>query len=118
MHPSSSYKYLYFSHFTQSLHFMPSEGEILSSMTVCSCHVTYAFQSQSSLAKWLSVHLRTKWFSVQAQLQSLNFLPCLNCFYLRNGRHGSGFDESRSYFSGKLKRRRETDMQREIEAKQ
>ena len=34
-------------------------------MTVCSCRVTYAFQSEStlySLAKWLSVHLRTKWF--------------------------------------------------------
>ena len=28
------------------------------------------------------------------------------------------FDKSRSYFSGKLKRRRETDMQTEIEAKQ
>ena len=34
-------------------------------LTACSCHVTYAFQSEStlySLAKWLSVHLRTKWF--------------------------------------------------------
>ena len=49
-------------------------------LTVCSCHVTYAFQSEStfsclnikellaqkrckicSLAKWLSVCLRTKW---------------------------------------------------------
>ena len=28
------------------------------------------------------------------------------------------FDKSRSYFSGKLKQRRETDMQTEIEAKQ
>ena len=67
-------------------------------MTVCSCHVTYAFQSEStlysclnvkellarsrreiwrwsnlnlkaSLAKWLSVRLRTKWFWVRVQLQ-------------------------------------------------
>ena len=54
---------------------------------VCSCHVTYAFESEStlysclnvkellarsrSLAKWLSVRLRTKWFWVRVQLQSL-----------------------------------------------
>ena len=46
-------------------------------MTVCSCHVTYAFQSEStlSLVKWLSVRLRTKWFWVRVQLQSLkNFV--------------------------------------------
>ena len=80
--------------------------------TVCSCHVTYTFQSEStlysslnvkkllarsrreiwrlsdcnwtrtqnhlvlkrtvSLAKWLSVRLRTKWFWFQVQLESLN----------------------------------------------
>ena len=43
-------------------------------LTACSCHVTYAFQSEStlySLAKWLSVHLRTKWFWVRVQLQLL-----------------------------------------------
>ena len=42
-------------------------------MTVCSYHVTYAFQSEStrySLTKWLSVRLRTKWLWVQFQLQS------------------------------------------------
>ena len=79
-------------------------------MNVCSCHVTYTFQSESTLytclnvkellaqsrreiwslsdcnwtrtqnhlirkqtfnhwAKWLSVHLRTKWFWVRVQLQ-------------------------------------------------
>ena len=49
---------------------------------VCSCHVTYVFQSESTLysclnvkelllAKWLSVRLRTKWFWVRAQLHSL-----------------------------------------------
>ena len=58
-------------------------------MSVCSCHVTYAFQSEStlcsclnvrellartSLAKWLSVRLRTKWFWVRVQLQSLHYL--------------------------------------------
>ena len=39
-------------------------------LTVCSCHVTYAFQSESTL-KWLSVRLRTKWFWVRVQLQTL-----------------------------------------------
>ena len=62
--------------------------------TLCSCHVTYAFESESTLyssrnslleagaksegevtapglePKWLSVHLRTKWFRVGVQLQS------------------------------------------------
>ena len=65
--------------------------------TVCSCLVAYAFQSEStlycclnvkellarnrreiwnlsdcSLAKWLSVRLRTTWLWVRVQLQSLN----------------------------------------------
>ena len=62
------------------------EGVFLS---VCSCHVTYAFQSESSLwntyvklAKWLSVLLRTKWFWVRVQLQSLNLqsFPAFNLF--------------------------------------
>ena len=50
-------------------------------------HVTYAFQSEStlysclnvkdvlarnSLAKWLSVRLRTKWLWICVQVQSLN----------------------------------------------
>ena len=35
--------------------------------TVCSCQV--------SLAKWLSVRLRTKWFWVRVQLQSLHLYP-------------------------------------------
>ena len=54
--------------------------------TVCTCHVEYAFQSEStlysclnvkellalsSLARSLSVLLRTKWFWVRVQLQSL-----------------------------------------------
>ena len=50
-------------------------------LTVCSCHDTYAFQSESTLysclnvkellarTKWLSVRLRTKWFWVRVQLQ-------------------------------------------------
>ena len=62
-------------------------GETLSKLTACSCHVTYAFQSESTLysclnvkntarsfgplAKWLSVRLTTKWFWVRVQLQSL-----------------------------------------------
>ena len=61
-------------------------------LTVCSCHVTYAFESEStlysclnvkellartSLAKWLSVRLRTKWFWVRVQLQSLH--PVQDC---------------------------------------
>ena len=54
-------------------------------LIVCSCHVTYAFQSESalysclnqlshliSLAKWLSVRLRTEWFWVRVQLQPRN----------------------------------------------
>ena len=48
-------------------------------LTVCSCHVTCAFESwpgqasgEASLAKWLSVRLRTKWFWVRVQLQSLH----------------------------------------------
>ena len=51
-------------------------------MTVCSYHVTYAFQGEStlssclnvsltSLAKWLSVCLQTKWLLVRVPLQSL-----------------------------------------------
>ena len=36
--------------------------------TVCYCHVTYEFQSESSLAKWLSVRLRTKWLWVRIPL--------------------------------------------------
>ena len=67
-------------------------------LTVCSCHVTYAFQSEStlysclnikelltqnrckiwSLAKWLSVHLQIKWLQVQVQFtvtQTSNFAP-------------------------------------------
>ena len=49
-------------------------------MTVCSYHVPYAFQSEStlttqlshlvSLAKWLSVRLRTKWYWVRIALLS------------------------------------------------
>ena len=68
------------------------------SWTVCSCHVTYVLQSESTfysclnvkellaqsrreiwrwsdcrcLAKWLSVCLRTMWFWVRVQLQSLH----------------------------------------------
>ena len=62
-------------------------------LTVCSCHVTYAFQSEStlysylnvkellarsrreiwSLAKWLSVCLWTKWLWVWVQLPSVFF---------------------------------------------
>ena len=68
------------------------------SLTVCFCHVMYAFYSEStlysclnvkelrtpyrqvlrtqlnhlaSLAKWMSVRLRTRWFRVRLQLQSL-----------------------------------------------
>ena len=68
-------------------------------LSVCFRHVVYAFQSEStlysclngkellarnrreiwslslaSLAKWLSVRLRTKWLSVRVQLQSLLFI--------------------------------------------
>ena len=76
-------------------------------VTVCSCHVTYAFQSEStlysclnvkellarsrreiwrlshcnwtltSLARWLSVCLRTKWFWVRVKLQSFILLLIL-----------------------------------------
>ena len=61
-------------------------------LTVCSCHVRYAFQSESTLYsclnvkellarsrgeiwsfKWLSVFLRTVWFWAWVQLQSLLF---------------------------------------------
>ena len=62
-------------------------------LTVCSCHVTYAFQSEStlysylnvkellarsrreiwSLAEWLSVCLWTKWLWVWFQLPSVFF---------------------------------------------
>ena len=42
-------------------------------MTVCSYHVTYTFQSESTLylAKWLSVLIQTKRLWVQVQLQAL-----------------------------------------------
>ena len=46
----------------------------LAKLAICSCHVTYAFQSESTLysfAKWLSVHLQTDWFWVRVQLQLL-----------------------------------------------
>ena len=42
-------------------------------LPLCSYHVTYVFQSESSLAKWLGVRLRTKSLWVRVQLQSLNF---------------------------------------------
>ena len=43
-------------------------------MAVCFCHVTYTFHSEftlNSLAKGLGVRLRTKWYWVRVQLQSL-----------------------------------------------
>ena len=43
-------------------------------MAVCFCHVTDTFHSEftlNSLAKWLGVRLRTKWYWVRVQLQSL-----------------------------------------------
>ena len=47
-------------------------------LTVSSYHVTYAFQSESTLYSCLysclSVCLRTKWFWVRVQLQSLKLL--------------------------------------------
>ena len=93
-------------------------------LTVCSCHVTYAFESEStlysclnvkellarsrreiwrwsdcnwtrtqnhlvlkrtlnSLAKWLSVRLRTKWFWVRVQLQSLHNINLIKATYFR-----------------------------------
>ena len=58
-------------------------------LTVCSSLVTYAFQSKStfyslaSLAKWLSVHLRTKWLWVWVQLQPLKLL-ILHLFWARS----------------------------------
>ena len=65
--------------------FQMNQGQF---QTACSCHVTYAFQSESTLyihsewittqlnhvvrlAKWLSVRLRTKWLWIREQLQSL-----------------------------------------------
>ena len=51
-------------------------------MTVCSCHVTYAFQSESTLYSCLNVkelRLRTKWFWVRVQLQSI--LLSFKCCY-------------------------------------
>ena len=59
------------------------------SLIVCSYHVTYAFQSESTLwlngwvflyevwatlAKWLSVRLRTNWLCVRVPLQGYSFL--------------------------------------------
>ena len=44
------------------------------SLSVCSCHVTYAFHSKSTLyscRKWLSVRLPTKWFWIRVQMRSL-----------------------------------------------
>ena len=61
-------------------------------LTVCFYHVTYAFQSESTLysclnvkAKWLSVHLQTKWLWVRVQLQSLKLArtPCANASTFR-----------------------------------
>ena len=67
-----------------------SWDEIKNIMTVCSYHVTYAFQSESTLyiclnvkellarnrhdiglAKWLSVRLRTKWLWVESRCSHL-----------------------------------------------
>ena len=58
--------------------------QLKTQLTVCYYHVTYAFQGEStlysclnvkellaSLAKWLSVRLRTKWLWVRVSLQSL-----------------------------------------------
>ena len=61
-------------------------------MTVCSYYVTYLFQSESthpsestlrlkphsSLAKWLSIRLRTKWFWVRVPLQLQKTLLLVN----------------------------------------
>ena len=74
--------------------------------TVCSCHVTYAFQSESTLysclngwvlAKWLSVRLWTKWLWVRVQLQSLKsegvYEPKMNLInlYICTRRHQNSF---------------------------
>ena len=83
--------------------------------TACTCHVTYAFRREStlhiwlnvkelfawnrrdiwsltdfSLAKWLSVRLRTKWLWVRVQLQSL----CFRGKFFNNIRN-SGFEKDR-----------------------
>ena len=53
-------------------------------MTVCFYHVMYVFQSESRmarLAKWLSVHLRTKWLWVRASLQSLS-TQCVTILFI------------------------------------
>ena len=52
-------------------------------MIVCFYHVMYVFQSESrmaSLAKWLSVHLQTKWLLVQVPLQSLS-IQCITVLH-------------------------------------
>ena len=67
---------------------------VLSSLflIVCSCHVTYAFQSKStlysyltvkelfarSLAKWLSIRLRTKWFWFESSCSNLIIITIIN----------------------------------------
>ena len=73
-------------------------------LTICSCHVTYAFQSESThsesrLAK-VSVRLWTNWLWVWVQLQSLNKMLLITAklyfFNERNKQHGH---KRRRYFN-------------------
>ena len=57
----------------------PNENTQGLHLIVCFYHVTYEFESEStlySLAKWLSVRLRTKWLWVRIPLHSrITLLP-------------------------------------------
>ena len=75
-------------------------------MTVCSCScestLKHVCDKRASLAKWLSVCLRTKWFLVRVQLHKSNF-------YERNW---SEFDRENfilHYFSSDWKHLLKTD---------
>ena len=92
-----------FSHFTQHLHFMPSEGQTFS-------HV------KSFFLVWNVLTFGKEDMFLAQSLNNERIAQFL-VFSRRKTLHHR-FDKSSSYFGGKLKRRRETDMQKEIEAKQ
>ena len=62
----------------------------------------------ASLAKWLSVHLRTKWLWVRVQLQSLN--PTNVYLVKANHRHTKKRWERRSKLTIKTPERRHNDV--------
>ena len=103
MHPSILTRiYYFFSHFTQSLHFILSEGEIFSYVKFFRVWIVFIFGKEDMFLAQSLINQKIALFLV---FSSRKTLP-------------HRFNKSRSYSSGKLKRRRETDMQTEIEAKQ